>query len=542
MNPTRLSRFPFLVSAALMFCSVDVQSAQCPAALLVANDPAPMDDLGTSVSFQGTTLVAGARLAETGGVQTGAIYVFRDGPSGWGLETKLAPGDGAADDEYGTAVAVRGDTLFVGAPRDNTGTIPDHGSVYVYQRSGSVWSQADKLVVSAISTAHHRNFGQSIALGQAIAIIGAPEFSSSPQGIGKAYIRQRIAGVWTETAVFAPADGNSGDNFGLAVAIDGNYAVVGAPRTDDAFTDSGSVYVYERVGSVWNLLQELHPADAALGAGFGSAVSLEGGLLAVGASENVQGLYVFRLTGGLFVQEAKLVGLSAEPGDQFSRSVAVGGGRVAASAHLDDDGGHDAGATYVFEQVSGVWQQRYKWIAPQQQADDQAGWAIDIEADRIAVGSYRHFVLGMERAGAVFVHPLTGKQACLTPTQYTLDVGDAQPTEAFVLNTGSDAAGKLYWVLGSLSGTTPGLPVDSVLLPLNYDGYMQFALTQPNTLPLAGFRAFMGPTLSAQAGLLLQSPIPALAGGTVHHAFVVIDLTLASVVSVSNPTTTLMVP
>ncbi len=82
-----------------------------------------------------------------------------------------------------------------------------------------------------------------------------------------------------QTGVAYRADGVTGDQYGYAVAIDGNTAVVGAPFDDG---EEGSVFVYEYNGLGWVFSQRL-PADPAAGDHFGAAVDIDGDHIVVGA-------------------------------------------------------------------------------------------------------------------------------------------------------------------------------------------------------------------------------------------------------------------
>jgi CHRD domain len=98
-------------------------------------------------------------------------------------------------------------------------------------------------------------------------------------------------------------------------------------------------------------------------------------------------------------------------------------------------------------------------------------------------------------------------------------------TQTLHIAGGSANAGKLYFTFGSLSGTSPGLPIDSVVLPLNFDAYLNFTLTVPNSTILSSSLGFLGATGTATTRFNLPpAAVPALAGSTVHHATLVFDI------------------
>jgi len=116
-------------------------------------------------------------------------------------------------------------------------------------------------------------------------------------------------------------------------------------------------------------------------------------------------------------------------------------------------------------------------------------------------------------------------------------------TQNLYLEAGASWSGALYFLLGTLSGSSPGLPVGSVWLPLNPDAYTNFTLSSPNTPPLAGSSGALSPTGSALASFTLgpASP-PALVGLLAHHAYVVFDLAGFSLGLASNPAPIALLP
>ena len=121
-------------------------------------------------------------------------------------------------------------------------------------------------------------------------------------------------------------------------------------------------------------------------------------------------------------------------------------------------------------------------------------------------------------------------------------------TQVLTLTGDATHVGKFYLVLGSLSGTVPGTPVDLVVLPLNVDAYFLFTLSNPNTPPLANTLGTVTPLGFAIASFVLPpSTHPSLAGVQVEHAAVVLDLDAsfigtATVIAVSNPVPLDLVP
>jgi hypothetical protein len=147
-------------------------------------------------------------------------------------------------------------------------------------------------------------------------------------------------------------DSAEGDRFGEAVAVDGDFIVVGSPGRK-------AVDIYQRSGAY---VTTLTPLDAG-GEAFGSVVDISGDTIVIGAHEDggfAGAVYVSTYDGSSWSQPVKLVPAGLEAGDNFGHAVAIDGDTFAAGAHGDDEQGGSAGAVYVYERENGVWSQADK--------------------------------------------------------------------------------------------------------------------------------------------------------------------------------------
>src|SRR5688572_30750951 len=122
------------------------------------------DMFARSVGVSGTTVVIGAPLDDTppNGASSGSAFVFARPGAFWTEETVLRPADGQPDDNFGASVAVFGDTAVVGAPLDDTAAGTDAGSAYVFLRTGTTWTEQQKL--TAADAAAGDLLGSSVAI------------------------------------------------------------------------------------------------------------------------------------------------------------------------------------------------------------------------------------------------------------------------------------------------------------------------------------------------------------------------------------------
>ena len=209
-------------------------------AKLTASDADAVDRFGRSVAISGDTAVVGASGNDDAGFSSGSAYVFRYDGAGWVEEAKLTASDAAGADLFGWSVAVDGDTVAVGALFDDADAI-DSGSAYVFYYDGARWVEEAKLTAS--DAAADDEFGSSVAVAGDTVAVGARSSDAAGSNSGSAYLFRYDGAGWVEAAKLTAADAAAGDEFGTSVAVAGDTAVVGASLSDDAGSDSGSAYV-----------------------------------------------------------------------------------------------------------------------------------------------------------------------------------------------------------------------------------------------------------------------------------------------------------
>ena len=215
-------------------------------AKLTAGDGAANDEFGSSVSISGDYAVVGASKDDVlATVNQGSAYVFLRNGTNWNQQGKLTAGDGAASDELGISVVISGSHVIAGVPRDDINANVNQGSAYVFVRNGNTWSQQEKVVAS--DGAANDEFGTSVALSGDNALVGADGLNLNQ---GTVYSFVRFGNDWLETVKLHVGNGSSNNRFGSSVSISGDYAIVGAPnRNGDTY--QGAVYLFRRTGSTW---------------------------------------------------------------------------------------------------------------------------------------------------------------------------------------------------------------------------------------------------------------------------------------------------
>ena len=341
------------------------------AAKLSPSDGDVDDYFGQSVAVSGDTAVVGAYLEDAMGADSGSAYVFERDlgyADNWGQVKKLTASDGAADDRFGVAVAISGDTVLVGASKDDDNG-GDSGSVYIFERDqggAGNWGEVKKLTASDGGAGD--SFGAAVSLDVDTALVGARYDNGVGGDSGSAYVFDRDsggAGNWGEVKKLISSDTATGDQFGWSVAISGDTALVGANWNDDAGNKSGSAYIYERDlggADLWGEAAKLTADDAATLDWFGYAVALDGDTALVGAmwdddnGTDSGSAYLFeRDLGGAdnWGQAAKITASDAAAEDIFSYAVALSGDTALVAAMGNDDDGNSSGSAYLFGRDQG---------------------------------------------------------------------------------------------------------------------------------------------------------------------------------------------
>ncbi len=440
---------------------------------LIANNGGGFDHFGAAVAISEDTAVVGVPDSDPSAKpNAGAVYVFVRSGSVWSQQAQLTASDGANSDSFGSAVAISGETIVAGAYGDDNSFNSDQGSAYVFTRSGTTWSQQAKLTVS--NGAANDWFGYSVAISGETVIVGAPldDFGSTVNQ-GSAYVFARSGTTWSQQQQINASEAADSDNFGFAVALQSETAVVGAPADDVSNSDQGSAYVFTRSGATWSQQQQLITSDAASGDLSGYAVAISNETITIGAprddhNANVdQGsAYVFTRSGVTWNQQAKLTASDGAGGDTFGNTIAINNDMAVVGAPTNDVGGNgDQGSAYVFVRSSATWGQQQQMTASDGAGNDNAGSAVAISGFTALIGAPNDDVNGNSDQGSTYVFSPTCPTMTLSPA--TLSNGTqnlAYPTTMisssagtaplnYAIIAGALPAGLSLSASGSLSGT-----------------------------------------------------------------------------------------
>jgi trimeric autotransporter adhesin len=362
----------------------DAQGEWKQQAYLKASNTGEGDRFGFSVAIDGDTIVVGAHgedgsatgvdgTSNESAADAGAAYVFERSETEWKQTAYLKASNTGVGDNFGWSVAVSGDTIVVGAPREDsaaTGVDGDEtsngagnsGAAYVFVRANGEWFPKGYLKSSNSEVMD--SFGWSVSIGGETIAIGAPREDGASRGVngdqtsdaapdsGAAYVFLRRNDAWSQQAYVKASNTGSGDVFGWAVALDRETLVVGAPVEDGGATQVDG-----------NAFDETAPNSGAA--------------------------YVFARRAGRWSQQAYLKGSKSQPFAHFGYAVGVwsDGVVVGAPAWLTGEPPPEADLTYLFTRSTGTWAEAGATTGSNSEKDDEFGAAVAIHSDLVAVGA-----------------------------------------------------------------------------------------------------------------------------------------------------------
>jgi len=250
---------------------------------LVSSDLEDGDTFGgdCSISDDGNTCIVGAPHEDTGSSNAGAAYIFTRSGSTWNQQQKIQASNKGGTDYFGTSCSLSGDgnTCIVGATNEDTGA-SNAGAVYIFTRTGSAWTEQQMIMAS--DKAEDDYFGKSCSLSGDgnTCIVGAWLEDTGGSNAGAAYIFTKSGSVWTEQQKIQASDKSANNRFSFSCSIsgDGNVCVVGSP-------ESNQCYIFTRTGTTWTESQKINEL-ASGDFGYSCSMSTEGNTFIVGDKLN----------------------------------------------------------------------------------------------------------------------------------------------------------------------------------------------------------------------------------------------------------------
>ena len=330
----------------------------------------------------------------------------------WSEQQKIVASDGADDEIFGQFVDIDKDTIVVTSRADDKGI--QSGGVYVYVRSGLSWTFEQKIVASDGEAGDR--LGQSVAINGDTIVIGAYGDDDKGSNSGSVYVYVRLGTTWSLQQKIVPSDGGASDLFGHFVDLDGDTIVVGAYGDQDQGNFTGSVYVYVRSGTAWSLQHKIVADDGFANDYFGYTLSFNRDTIVVGAyGDDDKGTssgsaYVYFRSGSTWSLQQKLNASDGAENDAFSISVAIDGDTIAVGSFLDDDDdkGINSGSVYVYVRSGTTWSEEQKLVASDGAANDLFGYPVSLVGNTLVVGAYSDDDNDASASGSAYVFVRSG--------------------------------------------------------------------------------------------------------------------------------------
>ena len=431
-------------------------------AYLKASNTEESDSFGFAVAISGDTLAVAATFEDSsatgvagdqnnnGSIESGAVYIFVRNGTTWSQQAYLKASNTGVRDNFGWTLALSGDILIVGAPMEdsnatgvngdqNNNNAEDAGAAYIFVRNGTTWSQ--QAYLKASNTDAQDNFGYAVSVSGETAVVGAPQEDSSATGInadlsdngtlfsGAVYVFVRNGATWSQQASCKASNTGMLDEFGYAISISGDTLVVGAfsedssasgingNQADDSANGAGAAYVFVRKGANWSQQAYLKASNSGADDFFGISVSISGESLVVGAvqegssAKGVNGdqtnnllprsgaAYVFVRDGATWTQQAYLKASNPDILDYFGATLALSGDILIVGASFEasnatgingdqSDNTVTSGAAYLFVRAGTTWSQRaYLKASNQQPYIGFAGGSVAVSGETAVIGA-----------------------------------------------------------------------------------------------------------------------------------------------------------
>jgi len=507
---------PVALRAAIEAHPVVARSVQHSVSLptTAVSDPGatPGDQFGSAIAISGSTALVGAWGAMTGaGVQTGVVYVFTLQGSSW-VQTQTISDPGATSgDNFGAAIALSGTTAIIGAWGANTYA----GAAYIFNQVGGTWTLGSTL--AAASPISGDNFGSAVALSGNYAAVGA--WGASDYA-GVATVFTLSNGAWSRSQTISDPAATSGDAFATSVALTATTLLIGAPGTA---ANSGAGYFFGKSGANWSLLISASDPDNATGDQFGATVALAGtdGFIGVPGGASYAGeVTPFSSSTGTWVQGTVITDPNATAGDEFGAALSYDGTTLAVGASGQNVGtapvASAAGAVYSFTAAAGVWTMQSETVdpttttSPSSASGDLFGTTVAVAGASLVAGAP-----GTSSGAGTFVGlQVPGAQAPLIITNTVLSA-TVGATVTVYLSGGSGVIAPVFSVTGancSLSGnqlTANAATSCGVTVTNPANGSYSSVTSAPVTF------TFTSATLVAQTPLVIVAPSIATAGSPV---------------------------
>ncbi len=369
---------------------------------LSENSGESFNQFGSTVSMSGDYILAGAPGQEN---DKGKACIFKRVGKDWNLQLCLSAttSEDSTITQFGKSVSLTEDQAIVGAFRQGAGKI---GSAYVFELQGDSWDQTIELLdpYSQING----NFGSAVSISSNIAVIG--DYSQAASKKGKVHIYRKPESIWEPDIIITSDSPTRSRRFGSSVMLSGDYLIIG--DYENGPQHEGSAYIYKHNDDIWARQETLKGGTITRNGDYGISVAISDNYAVVGAmSENhptskskkkIGAAYVYRREGTHWHHQAKLAPIDISKNDNFGLSVSISGNHIIVGTEKNNS---SRGSTYLYKNTQGVWEESFTFQADDSNTQDQFGHAISLSGDYLAIGA-NNKNMGNSSSGEVYVYYL----------------------------------------------------------------------------------------------------------------------------------------
>jgi hypothetical protein len=359
-------------------------------------------EYGRSVAIDGDLVAVGAG----GDGADGAVYLYKRQGMIYVFEEKLVDPDGTPESEFGRTVAIQGNKVIIGARFAQVGDQERAGAVYVFGKHGDFWQFEDK--ISSPSPEFEDNFGRALAIQGNLLVVTARKENQNANDVGAAYVFTYKNGEWKYQSKITAGDPVAKAYFGQSVALLGDRLVIGARNADP--NAAGGFYLFQKSEDGWMEIAKVTPLEGQSDDQYGFTIVFSGDTIVVGARRadsggltNSGAVFVYTVKGDSVELVTRLTASDASEGDEFGQSVAIAGDVIAVGAWRDkiDDNGKQ-GSIYLFHRKGGQWIETDKIIASDGTTGDEFGYSLSAFGNLMVTGAHK----AGSGVGAAYVLPL----------------------------------------------------------------------------------------------------------------------------------------
>lgn len=353
-------------------------------------------------------------------------------------------------------------------------------------------------------------FGMAVAIQGNLAVVNSPSYwTPGSQVVGAAFVYELDENGWSAPTVLQAGDPAVSIRYATSVAISGTTLVIGA-YNDVLGGGPGRADIFEKVGHNWIHQAELTTPTATVG--FGTGVAIDGDVVVVGDPGD-QSATIFERSGGQWSEIQRLQELPVLPGTKFGNRVLIEDDLIVVARPYYPSFESRKGAIHIYRRVGGTWAHEHQFALTDGGRFPEMGEAIAMDGGRILAGAYGYEYaldnISLSRVGAVFALEkvesewISSRLLGSVPGYFGTSVG--LQGDAAVIGAAAFGGGRVFTFVRNAPGEWVETQIVSPPLDLPSSSAFGVSLAFEGDRVLVGAPPF-GPAPSALAQLYLTSP------------------------------------